>query len=86
MIRGKLLVIEGTNSSGKYTQAKVLVDRLNNNSYKSVLRGFPLYNTPSGKIIKDCLLNDEYFNKDIPPKVASLYYAADRAYNIDEIK
>lgn len=84
-MRGKLIVIEGTNSSGKQTQAKMLVDRLNKDDIKSVQKSFPDYDTSTGRIIKDCLLSSDYFKEEIPPKVASLYYAADRAYNIDVI-
>ncbi len=91
MKKGKLIVIEGTNSSGKETQANILVERLNNEGLKTVKMRFPDYDSPTGKIIGECLLgkNSEPFfaegiNK-IPPKVAALYYAADRAYNIDKI-
>jgi len=90
-MRGKLIVIEGTNSSGKHTQAELLVARLNENGIKTEKYGFPNYSTPTGKIIGDCLLgkNGASFFKEgidkIPPKVAALYYAADRAYNIDKI-
>lgn len=91
MKKGKLIVIEGTNSSGKETQAKLLVSKLNETGEKSILRHFPMYDTPTGKIIGNSLLGkdgnclfEEGIN-GIPPKVAALYYAADRSYNIDEI-
>ena len=54
-------------------------------------RRFPDYSSPTGKIISEDILGkhqkslfDEGINK-IPPKVAALYYAADRLYNIDKI-
>lgn len=91
MKKGKLIVIEGTNSSGKETQANILVNRLNSEGIKTVKMRFPDYDSPTGKIIGECLLGkhsaqffEEGINK-IPPKVAALYYAADRAYNIDKI-
>ena len=90
-MKGKLIVIEGTNSSGKQTQASLLVDRLNKNGIISEKKSFPDYSSPTGKIIGDCILgkNGNSFFKEgineIPPKVAALYYAADRAYNIDKI-
>ena len=89
-MKGKLIVIEGTNSSGKQTQAELLVKHLNEENITSKKYGFPDYNTPTGKIIGNCLLGkngNSYFNdiNNIPPKVAALYYAADRAYNIDKI-
>lgn len=91
-MKGKLIVIEGTNSSGKETQAKLIVKRLNQDNIKSVLKRFPMYDSPTGQIIANDLLGKtgkglfkEGFNK-IPPKVAALYYAADRSYNINDIK
>ena len=84
-MKGKLIVIEGTNSSGKSTQAKMLVDRLIKDNINAVQNSFPDYESPTGKIIRDCVLNKDFFNDNIPPKVASLYYAADRAYNINKI-
>ena len=89
-MRGKLIVIEGTDSSGKQTQADLLCKRLNEDGIKAARSRFPDYDTPTGRIIGECLLGKdgrsffEDFNQ-IPPKVAALYYAADRAYNIDKI-
>ncbi len=90
-MRGKLIVIEGTNSSGKETQSNLLVDRLNKENITSSKKRFPDYDSPTGRIISECILgkNSKSFFKEsidkIPPKVAALYYAADRAYNIDKI-
>lgn len=90
-MKGKLIVIEGTNSSGKETQAKLLVERLNKMGIKAEKSAFPMYDTPTGKIIGDNILgknNAPLFMEgmnNIPPKVAALYYAADRAYNIEKI-
>ena len=91
-MQGKLIVIEGTNSSGKQTQADMLVNRLNKNGFNSERKSFPDYESPTGKIIGECLLGKNkqplFFEgiDNVPPKVAALYYAADRAYNIDKIK
>ena len=52
-MKGKLIVIEGTNSSGKQTQANLLVKRLNQNGIKCSKKGFPDYESPTGKIIKE---------------------------------
>ena len=89
-MRGKLIVIEGTDSSGKQTQADLLSKKLNENNIASARSRFPDYDSPTGKIIGECLLgknSEAFFDdfKNIPPKVAALYYAADRSYNIDKI-
>lgn len=100
---GKLIVIEGTDCSGKQTQAEMLVNKLKNQGKEVKMIGFPRYNTPSGNIVGICclgknpsdetsgLFNDNFNIKKIPylgswfgdadkidPKIASLYYAADR--------
>lgn len=92
MSRGKLIVIEGTDCSGKETQAKMLLNRLKNDGIKIEERAFPMYDTPTGKIIGGALLGKSHIGESVfpnvsklNPKVAALYYAADRLYNIDEI-
>ena len=90
---GKLLVIEGTDCSGKGTQSDILYKRLINDGYKVYKTSFPMYETPTGKIIGGPYLGKESICKgwfkeganNVPAKVASLYYAADRLYNIDVI-
>jgi len=90
---GKLIVIEGTDCSGKGTQSAKLYDRLISEGYKVYKTSFPMYDTPTGKIIGGPYLGKESICKgwfpeganNVPGKVASLYYAADRLYNIDII-
>ena len=91
---GKLIVIEGTDCSGKNTQSKMLQERLIKDNYKVVEMSFPMYDTPTGRIIGGPYLGKEsichgWFKEganNVPAKVASLYYAADRLYNIEAIK
>ena len=87
-MRGKLLVIEGTEGSGKETQADLLVRRLNEMGEKAVKMRFPMYDTQTGKIIYEHILNKDgnsYFDEEVDPKALSLYYAADRVNNIGKI-
>ena len=92
-MRGKLIVIEGTDCSGKETQTKLLIEKLKNKSIQVDNFSFPNYNSPTGKIIGGSYLGkptigESYFKEgaaNVDPKVASLYYAADRKYNIDKI-
>jgi dTMP kinase len=94
--RGKLIVIEGTDCSGKATQSQLLVDRLNKEGIVSVKLGFPQYGSPSGDIVGDCYLgknqkcnciNGSWFGavNEVPAEVASLYYAADRKFHAPRI-
>lgn len=92
-MRGKLIVIEGTDCSGKETQSNLLIEKLTNDGEKVIKWQFPRYDTPTGKIIGGPYLGketicDSYFEEgptNVPPKVASLYYAADRLYNSEVI-
>ena len=94
MNKGKLIVIEGTDCSGKQTQAEKLVEFLNNNGIKTKKMSFPMYDTPTGKIVGGPYLGKDYicdgfFSEgaaNVNPKVASLYYAADRKYNIKKVE
>lgn len=89
---GKLIVIEGTDSSGKETQSKLLVEKLKEKGYNAINLSFPMYDTPTGKIIGESYLGRnsksifEEGASNVDPKVAALYYAADRKYNINKVK
>ena len=89
-MRGKLIVIEGTDCSGKETQSKLIIDRFKKEGIEIRYFSFPNYDSPTGKIIGGPYLGKEHICKGwfpetaplVDPKVSSLYYAADRKYNI----
>lgn len=89
----KLIVIEGTDCSGKETQADLLFERCQKEGIEIAKRFFPNYDSPTGKIIGGPYLGKShigsgYFEEgavNVNPKVASLFFAADRLYNIGEI-
>ena len=93
-MKGKIIVIEGTDCSGKETQSKLLEEKLKNEGNKVLRISFPVYDSPTGKIIGGAYLGkkeigETYFKEgpiNVDPKVISMYYAADRLYNIDKIK
>ncbi len=92
-MKGKIILIEGTDCSGKETQSRMLVEKLNNMGKKSIYITFPNYSSPTGKIVGGPYLGKEeicnsFFEEgavNVDPKIASLYYAADRYYNLDMI-
>lgn len=92
-MKGKLIVLEGTDCSGKETQSNMLVNYLNSNGYKTVKYAFPNYNSPTGKIIAGAYLGKEGYMQpvfpegatNVDPYCASLLFAMDRKYNIKEI-
>ncbi len=94
MERGKLIVIEGSDCSGKKTQSELLVKKLNAMGIKAITFSFPMYDTPTGKIVGgsvlgrkengECVFPEGPVNLD--PKVFCLYLAADRKYNFSKIQ
>ena len=90
----KIILIEGTDCSGKETQSKLLVEKLNKREIKAVYYTFPNYESPTGKIIGGPYLGkkeigESYFSEgaaNVDGKVACLYYAADRLYNLNNLK
>jgi dTMP kinase len=85
--KGKLIVIDGTDGSGKATQVKLLKERLSREGYIVKLLDFPeYYKNFFGKFIGHCL-SEQYYNWiNIHPKIASMAYAADRWESSEEIK
>ena len=93
-MRGKLIVIEGTECSGKATQSNLLIETLSKEGIEITKFCFPDYDSPTGRIVGGPYLGKSYICEswfkegasEVDPKVASLYYAADRRYNIDKIE
>lgn len=89
MKRAKILVMEGTDGSGKETQSKLLEQYLENKNLKVKRYSFPIYESATGKIVGGPYLgkteiSDTFFDEtsaNVDPLVSSLYYAADRRYN-----
>ncbi len=94
MEKGKIIVIEGTDCSGKETQSKILEEKLNKAGKKCIRFSFPMYDTPTGKIVGGAYLGkpeifSSFFEEgaiNVDSHVASLYYAADRKYNIPKVE
>ena len=99
-MEGKIIVIEGTDCSGKETQTKLLVDKLTKEGIKVKTLSFPMYDTPTGKIIGACLLGKPQMCEDLLKDNHSFFpegggnidvlaacdlYAADRRYNLPKI-
>ncbi len=87
MKRGKLIVIDGTDGSGKATQVELLVKRLKQEGKKVKVVDFPeYYSNFFGKFIGHCL-SEQYYNfVGVHPKIASVLYAADRFESKDKIE
>ena len=91
-MKGKIITIEGTDCSGKETQSKFLIEKLKSLGYKVTSFSFPFYSSATGKIIAGPYLakfGECYFEEgavNVNPYVSSLYYSADRKYNLEKIE
>ena len=76
---GKLIVIEGTDGSGKSTQFRLLTDRLESEQVKFQKLVFPQYSEPSSALIR-MYLGGEFGKSpsDVNAYAASAFYSVDR--------
>ena len=76
---GKLIVIEGTDGSGKSTQFRQLTQRLTQEDVQFKTLIFPQYSEPSSALIRMYLGGEFGSNpKDVNAYAASAFYAVDR--------
>jgi dTMP kinase len=78
MPRGTFIVIDGTDGSGKGTQFKKLLERLQAEGHPVEAFDFPQYGQPSAYFVEKYLRGEFGTAKEIGPKRASLFYALDR--------
>ena len=71
---GKLILIEGTDCSGKETQSKLLKEKVEKDNKTCVYFSFPNYNSPTGKIVGGPYLGKEEICKS---------YFTEGAVNVD---
>lgn len=78
MKKGKFIVIDGTDGSGKATQMKLLVKELRKKGYKVEVFDFPQYGKKSAGLVEE-YLNGKYGSaQDVGPYRGSIFYACDR--------
>ena len=93
MKRAKIIVIEGTDGSGKETQSKKIKEYYISKGLNVKSFSFPKYDSPTGKIVGGAYLGKPEISEsvfpetsaNVDPLVSSLYYAADRRYNSKKI-
>jgi dTMP kinase len=85
--KGKLIVIDGTDGSGKATQVALLEKRLKKEGKIVKIVDFPeYYKNFFGAFIGHCL-SEQYYNWiNVHPKIASIAYAADRWESSEKIR
>jgi dTMP kinase len=76
--RGKFIVIDGTDGSGKATQTNLLAKKLNRIGFEVKIADFPQYGKKSASLVEE-YLNGKYGEADtVGPYRASIFYAIDR--------
>ncbi len=77
--KGKLIVIEGIDSSGKGTQTKKLINYFKKLNYSTASMSFPRHGKNFFGLMVDDYLNNKFGPASkFDPKLASVLYAADR--------
>lgn len=85
--RGKLIVIDGTDGSGKETQAKLLLDYLKKKGLRSKYIDFPrYYSSFHGGMVGRYLRGEFGSLSEVNPYLASLTYALDRLTAREELE
>ncbi len=78
MSRGRLIVIEGLDGSGKATQAELLAKHLEKTDKHVLKITFPDYDNPSSTLVKMYLAGEVGGLDEVNVYAASSFYAADR--------
>jgi dTMP kinase len=76
--KGKLIVIDGADGSGKATQTSLLVKTLRVNGLKPKTISFPQYNQKSAGLVEEYLSGKYGEANEVSPYIASVFYACDR--------
>lgn len=78
MSKGKFIIIEGGDGSGKTTQFNLLKDKLIKDGYSLETIDFPRYGQPAAILVEKYLKGDYGSAKDVSAYQASIFYACDR--------
>lgn len=77
-MKGKLIVIDGLDGSGKQTQTKLLYERLKQKNFKVCTTAFPNYNSLTGELIKMYLSGKFGSLESVNAYQGSISYSMDR--------
>jgi dTMP kinase len=84
--RGKLIVIDGTDGSGKATQTTLLVERLQREGHRVKTLSFPTYGTRSCKGVELYLRGELGTPEDVGPYLAAMLFAHNRAHEVGQMR
>ncbi len=75
---GKLIVIDGTDGSGKGTQTDLLISKLRSEGFDVEKADFPRYGNKSATLVEEYLNGNFGSADEVGPHRASIFYACDR--------
>src|SRR3989344_4026891 len=78
MPKGKFIVIDGTDGSGKATQTKLLIKRLQKAGFKVRVEDFPQYGNKSAGPVEEYLTGVYGTADELGAYIPSMFYAVDR--------
>ncbi len=85
-MKGKFIVIEGIDASGKKTQANLLIEKLKEKNYDTKYADFPVYESKFGSLVGKYLRGEFGERKKIPVEIRCMLYAMDRYQFRDEYR
>ncbi len=74
--QGTFIVIEGTDGSGKGTQVKALVERLQREGYNVAAFDFPQYDKDSSYFVREYLNGNYGSAESVGPYTGSIFFCA----------
>ena len=79
MKKGKFIVLDGNDGSGKATQSRLLADKLSAEGIAAITMDFPAYDRNYfGALLGECLAGKHGDFLHMDPKIASTLYMLDR--------
>ena len=78
MNKGRIIVLEGLDSSGKATQTRLLREKLEEKGIKTKVYSFPRYNELFGRLIAKYLKGELGEKESLPKEFVPILYSLDR--------
>jgi len=85
-MKGRIIVFEGTDASGKATQAKMLFERIRKAGKRVEFGSFPRYSEFFGSLVGRYLSGEFGSKEELPAEFCSLLYSLDRYHAKKEIE